>query len=293
MTDLTLIETGGTICMEPGPEGLRPSPDRLRAAVAQLAPGVHLHAVALQPLIDSAEVGPALWNDLLDRIDAAPGPVLITHGTDTMAFTGAALDAALGGADGLGQGRAAVLCGSMQPLGAGGDAEDNLALALQAAERAPPGLWLAFAGQLLPAGALTKASSTARAAFVRAGDPAASPRPPARRYDPALSLAVITLTPGMTERALAASLAGLDGAVLRVFGAGTLPSALARPIEEACAEGCRIVAISQCAHGGLAPGAYAAGAALWAAGVENGGLMSPEQALTRLWLRLSDVNPWS
>lgn len=97
----------------------------------------------------------------------------------------------------------------------------------------------------------------------------------------------------MTRRALEASLAPLDGAVLRVFGAGTLASSLARPIENACAAGCRIIAISQCPDGGLAPGAYAAGAALWDAGVENGGRMSPEQALTRLWLRLSVTDPWS
>jgi L-asparaginase len=48
-----------------------------------------------------------------------------------------------------------------------------------------------------------------------------------------------------------------------------------------------MIAISQCAAGGLTPGAYAAGAALWAAGVENGRELSAEQALTRLWLRLS------
>lgn len=288
MASLTLIETGGTICMEPGPEGLRPSADRLRQAVAGLAPGLHLQAVALQPLIDSAEVGPALWNDLLDRIAAASGPVLITHGTDTMAFTGAALDAALAG-----QGRSVVLCGSMHPLGTGGDAEANLALALQAAQQGTPGVWLAFAGQLLPAGALTKVSSTARTAFARAGDLAPAAQPPARRYDPTLSLAILTVTPGMAPRALAASLAALDGAVLRVFGAGTLPAALAGPIDAAFSAGCRIVAISQCPHGGLAPGTYAAGAGLWAAGVENGGLLSPEQALTRLWLRLSATDPWA
>jgi L-asparaginase len=285
--DLTLIETGGTICMEPGPEGLRPSADRLREVIRSGWPDRRVLAVALTPLVDSAEVGPALWNDLLDRIDAAPGPVLITHGTDTMAFTGAALDAALAG-----QGRVVVLCGSMHPLGAGEDAEGNLALAMAATEEAAPGVWLAFAGQVVPAGALTKVSSTARTAFARAGDDSPAPQPPARRYDPALGLAVLTLTPGMSPRALESGLSGLDGAILRVFGAGTVPSQLVGPIADARANGCAMIAVSQCLHGGLTPGAYAAGAGLWAAGVENGGAMSPEQALTRLWLRLSDPNPW-
>ena len=86
------METGGTICMEAGPEGLRPAPDRLRQAILDLKPGLSLRSQVLQPLVDSADIGPLIWNALLDRIDAAPGAVLVTHGTDTMAFTGAALD---------------------------------------------------------------------------------------------------------------------------------------------------------------------------------------------------------
>ena len=98
---LTLIETGGTICMTAGPNGLRPAPEKVAAALALIAPGLTLDHQKLDPLIDSADLGPAIWNALLDRIAAAPGPVIVTHGTDTMAFTGAALEAA-----GAGQGRA-------------------------------------------------------------------------------------------------------------------------------------------------------------------------------------------
>lgn len=278
MTALTLIETGGTICMQPGPDGLRPGAGRVLRAIAALRPDLQVQAQALDPLVDSAEVGPALWNDLLDRIEAAPGPVLITHGTDTLAYTGAALSAALAGL-----GRVVVLCGSMHPLGAGGDAEGNLALALTALGDAGQGVWLAFAGEVVAAGALTKVHSQADRAFAAAGDTGAPPAPNARRFDPALRLGVVTVTPGLSALSLATMLAGLDGAVLRVFGAGTLPSHLGAVL----AKGCQITAISQCQQGGLEPGAYAAGAALWAAGVENGGAMSAEQALTRLWLRLS------
>ena len=287
MTALTLIETGGTICMQPGPDGLRPGAGRVVQAIATLRPDLAVQALALDPLVDSAEVGPALWNDLLDRIEAAPGPVLITHGTDTLAYTGAALSAALAGL-----GRVVILCGSMHPLGAGGDAEGNLALALTALGDAGPGeasmgVWLAFAGEVVAAWALTKVHSQADRAFAEAGDVGASPTPLARRFDPDLRLGVVTVTPGLLAGSLAAMLADLDGAVLRVFGAGTLPSQLGDALAQATANGCQITAISQCQNGGLEPGAYAAGAALWAAGVENGGAMSAEQALTRLWLRLS------
>ena len=80
--------------------------------------------------------------------------------------------------------------------------------------------------------------------------------------------------------------AALDGAVLRVFGAGTVmhDAEVHAALAGAVAQGKRIRAVSQCEGGGLAPGHYAAGAALWAAGVENGGLETPEAALVKLWL---------
>jgi L-asparaginase len=68
-----------------------------------------------------------------------------------------------------------------------------------------------------------------------------------------------------------------------------MPAALAETLM--AAKGKPMIAVSQCAAGGLEPGAYAAGAPLWTAGVENGGQMSAEQALTRLWLRLSAAPP--
>ena len=271
--------------MAAGPDGLHPALEKVRDAIVCLAPQLDLHAQALLPLVDSADVGPALWNDLLHWIAATDGPVLITHGTDTMAFTGAALDAALAGT-----GRSVVLCGSMQPLGTdGGDGEDNLTLAISAARDAAPGVVLAFDGRLWPAGQLTKIHATDDAAFQIAGDAMAAPIPPTRRFDVGLALGVVTISPGMHAKTLRASLAGLDGAVLRVFGAGTLPTGqgLAEELAEAVARGCTITAVSQTLAGGLAPGTYAAGAALWQAGVQNGGAMSVEQALTRLWLRLS------
>ena len=282
---MNLIETGGTICMAAGPDGLHPALEKVRDAIVCLAPQLDLHEQALLPLVDSADVGPALWNDLLERIAAVDGPVLITHGTDTMAFTGAALDAALAGL-----GRSVVLCGAMQPLGTeGGDAEGNLALAIRAAQDARPGVALAFAGRLWPAGQVTKIHATADEAFQVAGETAAAPVPPARRFNLSLALGVLTISPGLQARSLRASLSGLDGAVLRVFGAGTLPAGqgLAEVLAEAVARGCVITAVSQTLAGGLAPGTYAAGAALWQAGVQNGGALSVEQALTRLWLRLS------
>ena len=266
--------------MTDGPEGLRPAPEKVAAALAEIAPGQGLDHQKLEPLVDSADVGPMVWNRLLDRIEAAAGAVIVTHGTDTMAFTGAALAQALAGT-----GRRVILCGAMQPLGQGGDAERNLDLALAAAHAPGMGVDLAFDGRLMAAGGLVKHDSQARDAF-RSQPQEHAPAPKARRFDPARRLAVLTLSPGLPGAALAAMLQALDGAVLRVFGAGTVMQdpAILSALRDAVAAGKRLRAVSQCEAGGLAPGAYAAGAALWAAGVENGGRETPEAALIRLWL---------
>ena len=280
---LLLIHSGGTIGMGPGPEGLMPIPGKLEAAVAERRAGAPFVAEVFAPLLDSAEVGPADWNRFLDLIAAHPGAdVILTHGTDTMAFTGAALNQALAGS-----GRRVILCGAMVPLGMQGDAEANLDLAIDAARAAAPGVWLAFDGRLWPAGALVKTDSHAHAAFSTVPQAEAPPRAGIRFAE--RRLAVLTLTPGLPAAALGAMLSQLDAAVLRVFGAGTAMNdpAFLDVLSAAINRGCRIRAVSQCLHGGLEPGAYAAGGCLWSAGVENGGTETPEAALIRLWLDLS------
>lgn len=272
-----LLHTGGTIGMRPGPHGLTPAPGVVEAAV-----GARAQVIAFDPLIDSAEISARHWNRLLDLIEAAAGPVVITHGTDTMAYTGAALSQALAGWP-----HPVVLTGSMHPLGTmGGDAEGNLDLALGA--RPGAGVWLAFAGRLLPAAGLVKTESQADDAF-RATPQPAEAGPWRRRRFAAARLAVLTVSPGMPAAMLEAALGTLDGAVLRVFGAGTIPSdpELAGVLARAVATGRRLRAVSACENGGLAPGAYAAGAPLWRAGVANGGAETAEAALIRLWLALS------
>jgi len=280
--DLLLIHTGGTIGMVPTANGLAPQKGVVEDAIAARLPaGVTLHQHIFDPLLDSADVGPNHWNEILSVLSGHPNmPAIVTHGTDTMSFTGAALSQALAGLD-----RRVILCGSMQPLNTGGDAEGNLDLALDAAlNKSAAGVYLSFAGKLLPADGLTKYDSHADDAFRHI--PQAPLAAPTRRQFDAKRLAVVTLTPDFPVAALIAMFSELDGAVLRVFGAGTATNnpALYDALKSVIVEGKRIRAVSQSTTGGLEPGAYAAGSALWAAGVENGGLETPEAALIQLWL---------
>ncbi|MGE4373195.1 MAG: asparaginase domain-containing protein [Xanthobacter sp.] len=282
MNRLLLVHTGGTICMGQTAQGLAPQAGIVEAAVAaRLAPDVSLTVERFTPLVDSADIGPRAWNHMLDLIEAHPGTsVLMTHGTDTMAYSGAALSQALAGA-----GRSVVLCGSMVPLGMGGDAESNLELAISHALAGVTGVRLSFNGAVLPADGLVKVHSQNADAF-RAIPQAPAAPPLHRRFDPARRLAILQLTPGLPVPALVAALDALDGAVLRIYGAGTVAhdDALFAALAAAVKAGKRLRAVSQCEGGGLKPGTYAAGQKLWDCGVENGGQDTPEAALVHLWL---------
>ena len=268
-----LIHTGGTIGMGPGPHGLLPTPGVVERAVAGQA-----RVVAFDPLLDSADVDFRHWNRLLDQIGEESGPVIVTHGTDTMSWTGAALSQALAGWP-----HPVVLTGAMHPLGSGGDAEGNLALALSCAPG--PGVWLAFAGRLLSAAGLVKSDSRRDDAFRAVAMPIPHGPFRRRRFADRL-LSVVTVVPGQSPALLEAALAPLEGAVLRVFGTGTVPSspAITAVLAAAVARGVRLRAVSACENAGLVPGSYAAGQGLWAAGVENGGVETVEAAMAALWL---------
>ena len=129
-SDILLIHTGGTIGMGATPAGLAPVAGLLERAVEAFGPADgSVTVVSFDPLVDSADITHEHWNRIVSLIEAWDGAgVIVTHGTDTMSFTGAALSQALSGLT-----VPVVLCGAMQPLGTGGDAEDNLKRALEAA----------------------------------------------------------------------------------------------------------------------------------------------------------------
>ncbi|PLW76032.1 aminopeptidase [Cohaesibacter celericrescens] len=261
--------------------GLAPKDGLVEGIVNSLLPeGMTLRTHIFAPLIDSSDVGPHHWNQILDLIEAAPDTaVLITHGTDTMSFTGAALSQAL-----VGLHRRVVLCGSMVPLLMEGDAEPNLQLAIATAMCPGEGVFLSFAQRVMHAGGLVKHDSSMPDSFRPLPQAPLSP-PKNRRFDDR-RFAILSLSPGLPKVALQAALEQLDGAVLRIYGSGTAMSdpGILELLADATRQGKRLRAVSQCETGGLRPGTYAAGGGLWKAGVENGGLETSEAALIQLWL---------
>ncbi|TQS69888.1 aminopeptidase [Rhodobacteraceae bacterium] len=284
MRQLLVIDTGGTIGMIPGEHGLVPGPGVVAHHLRNLIPAdVDMQVVSFDPLLDSAHVTPAVWNRILDLIALHEGqPVLITHGTDTLAYTAAAL------AQTVAPDRAPVLlCAAMQPLGTGGDAEGSAAVAVaRLLEGRTFGAGVVVGGALWPAAGLVKTDSHAMAAFSHVPQAPNGVTAPRARFSVAREVGVITITPGLSARALDAQIAAFDAAVLRIYGAGTFPDSteICAVLRAAVARGMRLRAVSQCLQGGLEAGLYAAGAGFWATGVENGGCETVEMAFARLAL---------
>ena len=298
--NLLVLYTGGTIGMLETAEGLAPAGGfeaRMREHFAQLtaAPQVHWTLQELNPLLDSANMQQHNWLAMRDAIvtavDAGHDGVLVLHGTDSLAYSAAALSFLL-----LGLPVPVLLTGSMLPAGApGSDAWDNLCGALRQFEQGlEDGVQLYFHGQLLHGCRASKLRSEAFDAFAalprhREGS-RASEVPEALRYGQQrqpVNLAVMPVYPGLQAEHLRGVLdTGVQGLVLECYGSGTGPSddqALLDVLREARQRGVMLVAISQCPQGSVVFDTYAAGNRLRAAGLVSGGGMTREAALGKLF----------
>ncbi|MBL3687413.1 hypothetical protein D3248_10700 [Leucobacter zeae] len=298
-SSVLVFATGGTIGMRTTDGGLAPDPDFpevLEMLVAKICTplGIATRVNHLSPAIDSAnadaETAPRIARAVRARVRThRPRGVVITHGTDTLAYTAARLAFELGDL-----GVPVVVTGSQLPHGADGtDAVDNLSLAIRASIKAAPGspVAIAFGGELLPAVRATKHDSVALGAF-RAERPLA-PGPagiPAALEDlepPSAPARTITFrfTPGVAAADLTAAVGGgPDALVLECYGSGNGPTA--RPgmlgaLREVCAR-IPVVAITQCTSGTVDLDRYAVGRELAAAGVIDGSDLTVEAATSKL-----------
>ncbi len=282
------------------------APDRyqqsLLAAVPELA---KLAAVETRILcnLDSSDVGPDEWT--APAAPPAPAPphadgIVLVHGTDTMAYTAAALSFALPGLD-----RPVVLTGSQRPLGeVRTDARRNLVDAVDLARRPIPEVGICFDGRLLRGNRSTKGDAWSYAAFASPGCPplarlgldveiAAHVRAPSQpfalraEFDP--RVAVVHVLPGMEPRVLDAWLDATGGAVrgvvLAAFGTGNAPlraRPLAPSVRRAVDGGVTVLVVTQARAGAVDLTLYENGAALADAGALSGGDMLVEAASVKL-----------
>ena len=292
-----VFATGGTIGMRQTDSGLAPDPD-FPEILEQIVDGicgplgVEPRVNHLLPAIDSsnaeADTAPRIARAIRARVRThRPRGVVIAHGTDTLAYTAARLAFEL--AD---LGCPVIVTGSQFAHGAvGTDAVDNLSLAIRASVRASASapVSIAFGGKLLPAVRAEKHNTVALEAFraerplapapqgVPSGDGEMRPR----------SARVLTyrFVPGVTAEDLrCATLGSPDALVLECYGSGNAPMARPGMLGTLREIGDRmpVVAITQCAGGGVDLGRYAVGRELAAAGVIDGSDLTVEAAIAKL-----------
>lgn len=302
---LLILNTGGTLGMTTGAAGYVPGEGvvgylnhpRLELQALQQA-----HFKNLPPLLDSADMGARDWQRIAlaiaDNYERYDGFVVL-HGTDTMAYTAAALSFAL---EHLA--KPVILTGSQIPIAEPrSDAWDNLATAITCASFAALNeVCIAFGGQLLRGNRARKYSSAGFAAFSSPNAPPLAaigvnvtlypkrlqPAPTrAFRLEPLKDSQVgaVRIFPGIQATFLRHVLAApLQGLVLETYGLGNAPQdpVLLEALAEATDRGVLIVNCTQCWQGGVDMQQYAAGAALARSGVISGLDMTPECALAKL-----------
>mgnify|MGYP003294561037 CR=1 FL=1 len=165
-TSICILSTGGTICSKDQGRGLAPQPldKKVKNYLQKKYSSVNLDFEEGLDLIDSANMKPKYWAKLANYVQdlrTMYTAVIIFHGTDTMAFTAAALFLLLQAID-----IPVVFVGSQKPIYSKfTDAYNNIDTAMLMAMSKYPGVFIAFNGKILPGMACSKIDSEKYDAF--------------------------------------------------------------------------------------------------------------------------------
>ena len=240
MKRILMIGTGGTIASELTPEGLTPelSPEQLLRQVPAISRLCQVDCLSLFS-IDSTNITPAHWlamtRALRENYDRYDGFV-ISHGTDTMAYTAAALSYLVQGAA-----KPIVLTGAQKPMNYDStDSRLNLIDAFTCAcEPDMHGVCIVFSGRVILGTRARKTCSKSFTAFSSINypdlailqdhrlmcyiQPESLPEPCfTESLDEKVGL--IKMVPGTDHELLEFMLARKDAVIVECFGVGGLPS---------------------------------------------------------------------
>lgn len=303
-----ILHTGGTLGMRPRQPDRALAPDEFGSAVLEQVPEVReIAAVEARVFcnIDSSDVTPAHWMALAREIAssiAGYDGIVITHGTDAMAYTASALSYVL---DGLP--RPVILTGAQRPLAdPHSDGRGNLVGAVELATRAIPEVGIYFDGVLLRGNRTMKRSSFAYAAYRSPNFPPLAeigmevrllvePRSPGGTcrvtggFEP--RVVAVRLLPGQPTEPLAAlASTGIGAVLVQAFGVGNVPvvdRGFAHAIDTLTAAGIVVAIGSQSMHGRVDLSRYAGGRLAAEAGAVGAGDMTVEAAVVKLMYLLA------
>ena len=298
---ILLLTTGGTIVSVPGGEGLEPRrSDVMERELQQLRTYYDITVRDLMCL-DSSNIRPEEWQQIAAAVfemRSGYDGIVVSHGTDTMAYTASAVTFMLPGID-----LPVVFTGSQLPLADMlSDGPDNLRTAFAMAAAGYPGVFLAFDRKVMLGCRAVKVRASGFSAFesinaryaglvsnrgleidesvipVRSGE--------ARLCtDMSTNVFLLKLTPGLNPAVfdmLAAM--GYRGIIVEAFGLGginVLHKGL-RGIHRAVEDGISVVITTQCLYDSANLQVYQVGNKLLELGVIQGGDMTSEAAMTKL-----------
>ena len=298
---ILLLTTGGTIASMPGGEGLEPQrSDVMERELEQLRT---YYDISVQDImcLDSSNIRPEEWQVIARHIfenRAGYDGIVVSHGTDTMAYTASAVTYMLPNID-----LPVVFTGSQLPLADMlSDGPDNLRTAFAMAAAGHPGVFLAFDRKVMLGCRAVKVRASGFSAFESVNSRYAAlvsnqglvvdhdmlPRrsgEPELRTDISRNVFLLKLTPGLNPAVfdmLAAM--GYKGIVIEAFGLGGINilgeglDAIRRCLQK----GINVVVTSQCLYDSANLGVYQVGVKLLELGVIQGRDMTSEAAMTKL-----------
>ena len=194
---------------------------------------------------DRAELAEIIWGNR-DDYDA----FIITHGTDSMAYTAAYLDCALPGFK-----KSIIITGAQLPLPQEGtDAVDNLNLAVKSAMEGYVGTCLAIYHRLIPAKSATKMETEGFTAFESVikdyieGTRAVPQGQEKLMEKPVRKVGLIYITPNLDAETIA-HYADCDAVLVLVLGAGGMPKHQEAAFDALKEKGVKVYIKSQCIYG--------------------------------------------
>ena len=326
-SSLLLIYTGGTIGMKQDilDQTLKPFDfSQILDEVPEIRKfAFRIDTYTFDPLIDSSDVEPSLWQRLAELIfekyDDYDG-FIILHGTDTMSYSASALSFML---DGLT--KPVVFTGSQLPIGVPRtDGKENLISAVEIASAKDadghalvPEVRVCFGSLLMRGNRTTKVNAEVFRAFQSPNFPPLAEAGINIRYNKEFirkpldwyqnlsintkldtRVSILKIHPGITAQIVRTILCDplTRAVILETYGAGNAPTApwFLDIVREACAAGKVIVNGTQCLAGSVNMGIYATGKALEDAGVINGYDSTTESALAKLFFLMgkSGDNRW-
>lgn len=311
-----LIYTGGTIGMMQDPATGALKPFNFKALSSQIPElkkfDIELNAVSFKQPIDSSDMQPEIWVELVGIIKANYAiydGFVILHGSDTMSFTASALSFML---ENLA--KPVILTGSQLPIGTiRTDGKENLITAIEIAAAKVKGkplvseVCIYFEYKLYRGNRTLKYNSEHFDAFKSPNYPPLAEAGVEISYNNGALLApsrkalvchtelnndiaVLHLFPGISKKITQSVLntPGIKAVILLTFGAGntTTKKWFTDELKSIIDKGVVVLNVTQCVQGRVVQGMYATSSHLKNIGVTGGNDMTFESAVTKLMFLL-------